>query len=183
MTDSAIKDYMATYRLVGKTAKDFKKWAKEEYKRRQAAVKLMEKANDAKSAQKALDKLMKIYKAQKNGDRPLGDLSVIYKGALNAIDRKTRDAAGKKFAKQMEEIYEQRRRLFELGDNSDEMQALRFYTDRVYGFAKADTMGKCWVITIEGLEEKGSLRRGAGCNMDPSGYRLPENRGKKKGKR
>jgi len=177
--DAIIKQYMSTYRPVGRTAEDFKKWAKEEYKRRQAAVKLMEKANDDKSAKKALDKLMKIYKAQKKEDKPLGDLSVSYKGALNAIDQKTRDAVGKKFAKQLEEIYDQQQRLLELEDNSDGMLALRFYAERVYVFAEDDRTGKRWEITEEGIEETSARKRGNRNNMDC----LPRRVGKKKGKK
>lgn len=160
--DDAIKDYISTCRPVGRTAEDFKKWAKEEYKRRQTAVKLMEKVNDAKSGQKALDKLMKIYKAKQIEDGfPLGNLIPAYCGSLNVIDRKTRDAVGKKFAKQLEDIYDQQRRLGELEDSgSDEIYAFQCYTGGIYCFADDDKTGERWYITKLGIKVKKAEKSG-----------------------
>ncbi len=160
--DDAINDYISTCRPVGRTAEDFKKWAKEEYKRRQTAVKLMEKVNDAKSGQKALDKLMKIYKAKQIGDGfPTGNLRMGYIGSLNVIDRKTRDAVGKKFAKQLGDIYEQQWRLEGLEDfGSDGIYALHFYTACIYCFANDDKTGERWHITKLGIKVEKAEKSG-----------------------
>jgi len=153
MIDATIKHYMSHYRSVGRTAEDFKKWAKQEYKRRQAAVELMKKVHDTKSAKKARDKLMKIYKAKKTAEADgfLGNLTLSYRGTLSVIDQKTRDTEEKKFAKQLEEIYEQQQRLHEL-DGSEEIEDLILYTGCVYGFAEDDKTGERWEITKLGIK-------------------------------
>ena len=159
LIDLTIKYYMSRYRPVGRTAEDFKKWAKQEYKRRQEAVKLMKKVHDYKSAKKALGKLMKIYEAKKEPDTAIVPFRSCYVGTLKVIDKKTRDAVGEKFAKQLGEIYDQQNRLsgledYDDEDYNDEIDSLYFYTTFIYHFAEDDKTGERWEIERSGIKVK-----------------------------